>query len=64
MLIIKATFPDGTTQNFGEPESLKNYMKDEGYTHAMVDTQYVFDTVCKMDMTIEEIIRWAAACKQ
>ncbi len=58
MLVIKATFPDGSAENFGRPEDLCRYMKEEGYTEAQINAKYVFDTFADMHMTLDDISRW------
>lgn len=58
MLIITATFPDENTQNFGKPEDLLRYMKEEGYTEVRVNAQYIFDAFADMFMTAEEVEYW------
>lgn len=58
MLIIAATFPDRNTQNFGKPEDLLRYMKEEGYVRVRVNAQYIYDVIADMFMTVDEIQRW------
>ena len=58
MLIIKATFPDGNEQNFGKPEDLRRYMKEEGYVEAHINAQFIYDVFVNMRMTADEIERW------
>lgn len=58
MLIINATFPDGSSQSFGKPEDLLKYMKEEGHTEVRVSAQYIFDTFANTFMTADEVRRW------
>ncbi len=58
MLIINATFTDGDSQSFGNPEDLLRYMKEEGYAEVRVDAQYIFDTFANTFMTVDEVERW------
>lgn len=58
MLIINATFPDGSSQSFGKPEDLLRYMKEEGHMEVRVHAQYVFDTFANVFMTADEVERW------
>lgn len=58
MLIINATFPDGSSQSFGNPEDLLRYMKEEGYVRARVNAQYISDVIADMSMTVDEIQGW------
>ena len=67
MLIIKATFPDGNEQNFGKPEDLRRYMKEEGYVEAHINAQFIYDVFVNMRMThateeeCREVCRMACA---
>lgn len=58
MLVITAKFPDGDTQNFGNPEDLHRYMTEEGYKEARVKAQYIFEPVADIKMTLDDVRRW------
>lgn len=54
MLEIKTKFG-----NFGSARDLYLYMRDENIDVVNIDTRYIFDTVAKMKMTINEVKEWA-----
>ncbi len=57
---IKATFPDGTKENFGRFSDLRMYMEYEHKTEVTITVRYCLETIAEnMKLTYKEVVELA-----